>query len=207
LNTKIKYFINYQNLILIIILSSTLFNNFISAQEKDNLSQIYFLADSSVSDILKTDKLSKVDNSIRVISPENYKLIKNRLLFSFEKNEINSAKKTDQPTAIYSIDKAGVIYPDVFRDGWFGSYRLERQTYLKASLRFLNNEKYLNKDIYYSTTDTVDYDNIKSLENPTLPFTHGDVPAEPLFSSLLEPFIAIGTVVVTVLLLFNVRSK
>ena len=209
MNTKINNFIIFDRLTLIIIVLSFLFNNFIQAQVNDNLSQIYFLADSSVAEILKTDQLDRTDNFIDVIAPKNYKLIKNRVLFSFGKNGITSApvKTTNRPTIIYSIDKAGVNYPDMFRDGWFGDYMVKRQTYLKASLRFSNNEKYLNKDINYSIIDTVNLDKIKTLENPTLPFTHGDVPDEPLFSSLLEPFIAIGTVVVTVLLLFNVRSK
>jgi hypothetical protein len=48
---------------------------------------------------------------------------------------------------------------------------------------------------------------VKSLENQALPFTKGEVPPEPLFSSLLEPAVALGTAAVVIYLFFSIRSK
>ena len=177
------------------------------SQSIDNLSQIYFLADSSVADIVKHDKLNSLNYNIKLIAPDNYELIKNHVLFSFGKSGIADSTKNNRLSIIYAIDKAGVNYLNIFRDGWFGNYLLERKTFLKGSVRILDFDNHFSKEFYYSITDTVEYDNLNQLENPSLPFTKNKVPAEPFFSSLFEPLIAVGTFVVTVLLLFNVRSN
>jgi len=177
------------------------------SQFRDNLSQIYFLADSSVADIVKNDKLNSLNYHIKLIAPNNYDLIKNHVLFSFSKSGIADTTENNERSIIYAIDKAGVNYLNIFRDGWFGNYLLERKTFLKGSVRILALDNHFNKEFYYSITDTVEYDHLSQLENSGLPFTKNKVPAEPFFSSLLEPLIAVGTVVVTILLLFNVRSN
>ncbi len=56
-------------------------------------------------------------------------------------------------------------------------------------------------------TDTVSYENVSSYENPSIPFTQAEAPAEPFWSGITEPAIAIGTVIITLLLFFTVRSK
>ena len=59
----------------------------------------------------------------------------------------------------------------------------------------------------YDKSDTVLFDEIKSLSNSSLPFTKGEAPAEPFFASLWEPVIAVGTAIVTIFLFFTIRSK
>ena len=66
---------------------------------------------------------------------------------------------------------------------------------------------YQNWEFSLSEEDRVPFSDIVKIENRALPFTQGRIPDEPLFSSLLEPIIAIGTTVVTVFLLFSVRSN
>lgn len=56
-------------------------------------------------------------------------------------------------------------------------------------------------------TDTIKLEEISALENQTLPFTQAKIPAQPLLTSLLEPIIVVGTLIVTVILLFTVRGK
>jgi hypothetical protein len=47
---------------------------------------------------------------------------------------------------------------------------------------------------------------VESLENSGIPATHGVIPKEGLFSTFLEPLVAIGAMAVAVYLLFHVRS-
>ncbi len=177
------------------------------SQVNDNLNSIYSLIDSSASEIINNNKYDSLKNYINVIAPDNYMLLKNRALFSFKKNDIHSKSMANKFVIIYSIDKVGVNYTDIFRDGLFGAYLLERKVFLKGSIRSTSNNNSVTKEFYFSKTDTVNYGDLKQLENPYLPFTKGKVPAEPFFSSLLEPIIVVGTIVATVLLLFNARSK
>jgi len=188
-----------------------LFFNFnsIFSQTRDNLSQIYSLVDSSVTKLVNSNKLVEGKYSLNLVSPENYYLLRERAKFDFAKNGIinNSSDSSNNIRINYSIDKAGVFYGDMFRDGWFGEYLLIRETTLLGTTSIVNSDKTFAKEFSFSKIDTVKLKSIKKLENSNLPFTKNDIPAEPFFSSLFEPFIAVGTVVVTVVLLFTVRSN
>ena len=63
------------------------------------------------------------------------------------------------------------------------------------------------RNFRYSYSDTVNANMIKKIENPAFPFTQASIPAEPFFSSIYEPVIAVGAAALTVILFFTVRSK
>jgi hypothetical protein len=63
------------------------------------------------------------------------------------------------------------------------------------------------KDFYYESIDTVEFDEIQTLENPSYPFTQGRIPTEPFMSNLFEPLVALTTAAVVIALFFKVRSK
>ena len=63
------------------------------------------------------------------------------------------------------------------------------------------------KDFNLSTKDTINVEDVEIIEDRSYPFTQGELPAEPFFSSILEPVVAISAAAVTVILFFSVRSK
>jgi len=55
--------------------------------------------------------------------------------------------------------------------------------------------------------DTVNLSDLSEIENQNLPFTKGKVPSQPFFTGFWEPIIAVSTLILTVILLFTIRSK
>jgi hypothetical protein len=64
----------------------------------------------------------------------------------------------------------------------------------------------LNDNFARSAADIVDVSDIDKLENAGVPATHGVLPSEGFFSTILEPLVAMGAIAVAVYLLFHVRS-
>jgi hypothetical protein len=106
----------------------------------------------------------------------------------------------------YVLDQAKVKYGNIFRSGFFGSYYLPRKIEVSGNYSIKNNA-FIYKEFHYNYLDTVQVDSVKTLENSSYSFTQGNVPAEPFFSSLFEPLIAIGTAAIAVFLFFTIRSK
>ena len=104
------------------------------------------------------------------------------------------------------MEKAEVEYSEQERDGWFGDYFVPRTVFLQGNYFNSYSGKGL-QEFNISVMDTVNVENIGEFENDSFPFTKGEVPAEPFFSSLLEPVIAIGVAAAAVVLFFSVRSK
>ena len=92
------------------------------------------------------------------------------------------------------------------RDGLLGDEKVPRILELKGNY-LIKNSKETVKTFEYFYADTISVDEIKSVENISYPFTQAEVPAEPFFSNLWEPVIAIGAAAVAVYLFFSVRSK
>ena len=55
--------------------------------------------------------------------------------------------------------------------------------------------------------DTVEFSEISQLENSGIAATHGTLPGEGFFSTLIEPIVTIGALAVGVYLLFHVRTQ
>lgn len=181
----------------------------IFCQARDNLEIFYTLVDSSGVNIVKNLPSQKWELNINFNLGETYSLFQNHLESVFNKYGygINSNDSVDNKITInYVLDKAQVDYGDIFRDGFFGSYMLPRKIEISGNYSIKNNIfKY--KEFHYDYLDTVKVDKVKALENNSYPFTKGDVPAEPFFSSLFEPLVAIGTAAIAVYLFFTIRSK
>jgi hypothetical protein len=105
----------------------------------------------------------------------------------------------------FVIDNAAVEYSEPEKGGLFGSFLTKRKVELSGNY-FISGKSQIN-DFKLVDTDTVDVDEVDNLENRAFPFTQGDLPAEPFFSSILEPVVAIGAAAVAVILFFSVRSK
>lgn len=174
-----------------------------NAQSKSNMEIITNLVGKSVSETGL--KESQSEFSLHLLSPTNYEILNNVASSFFSTgNKINSQSSLKVE---YSITDLQVNYPDVFRDGWFGNFLLEREIKLNGNYSIAENGKRKSEMFSISAKDTVSYDELSFIENPSLPFTRGNVPEEPFFSGIWEPVVAVAAIVTTVYLFFSVRSN
>jgi hypothetical protein len=182
----------------------------LSGQSKSNLDLVYDLIDNSINEI-SFDQINESHSiTLNYISPPDLDILKNRIILNLEEISSKLVTESEQADLVidYTVDEVDIKYNSTFKDGFFGSYMIERQAFLHGSyyLSFNNNVTDANQ-FHYTIKDTVNRDEIKDLENPGLPFTHDEVPYVPFFSSILVPAIAIGATAVAIFLLFTVRSK
>src|SRR5690606_12045168 len=103
------------------------------------------------------------------------------------------------------LDNSYVGYSEPEKDGLFGDFYTERTIKISGNYFISRNSEV--KDFGFTSKDQVRVDDVDELENRSYPFTQGDLPPEPFFSTLWEPIVAIGAAAVTVILFFTVRSK
>lgn len=179
------------------------------SQTKDNLNIFYSLIDSVVNYIdTKIPAAEKI--SLNSTMPDDFFAFHGRIITVFRNTgrEILTEKGTKEYNVNILLNKAQVKYSDIFNEKLFGDYKVKRIISLWGNYNINKNGLvFSSEELVYEKVDTINYDDIKSLENPSLPFTRGVTPSEPFFSSLLEPVIAVSAVALTVILFFTVRSK
>lgn len=200
-----------KNLIKIFLLFTVLILSagYAGGQSLSNFESIVRLIDSSVSKISgSAPSVSEI--SIEITVPDNYQILKSDILNSFAgKFKSVSDKKSGTGNFIrYDLKNADVNYTNMFRDGFLGSLKVEREISIAGSF-LLFDEDVIEKSegFEFAVKDTVDVDNVALLENPALPFTQSELPEEPFLSGLLEPVVAIGSAAMAVIIFFTVRSK
>lgn len=181
----------------------------ISAQRKSNLEIIYSLIDRSA---VKTESAigAKQNIYLDITAPQTLDVLKPRIQEAFNsKGYLLLSRKDDVHKSVsYTLVSAKIEYKDSFSDGLFGGTMLLREVNLAGFVSIENGDGIIKPlQFWESSTDTVKLDELNSIENQTLPFTQAQVPSLPLLSNLWEPIIVIGTLIVTVILLFTVRSK
>lgn len=179
------------------------------AQTKTNLQVFYDLVDSSVSKI--NTEVSTSDLKVDFSTGKYFGIFQNQVISDFTKlgrTVISGVPKDSSSVTVinYSIDNASVKYGEMERDGFLGAFIMPREIGLSGSYSLGN--KIINAEsfnlMYY---DTLAVDDVRVIENPSFPFTQGEVPSEPFFSSLFEPVVAIGSAAIAVILFFTIRSK
>ncbi|MCL4551236.1 MAG: hypothetical protein M1495_22010 [Bacteroidetes bacterium] len=193
----------------ILFFSITICISSLSAQTKSNLEVIYSLIDRSVA---KADSAigGKQNIFLSVTNPQTLDVLKPRVQEAFNsKGYVLLGQKDEAHKSIdYTLVSAKVEYKDSFSDGLFGGTLLLREISLAGSFSVEAGSGIINPQWFSETiTDTVNLDELNSIENQALPFTQAPVPSLPLLSNLWEPIIVVGTLIVTVVLLFTVRSK
>lgn len=146
--------------------------------------------------------------AFRFSSPEEFNSLEGRYINKF--SDMNLLKNDVSTSGVlkYSLDQIGVSYSEPFRGSLLGDYKVERKVFLNANFAFGYGDKVKRSEMVESVyLDTLYYSEIQKVETQNLSFTKGTKPQEPLFESLLEPVIAVGAVIVTIVLLFTVRSK
>lgn len=179
-----------------------------SAQPKSNLDIIYDLIEENVNQILTKLPNEVTLKEIEFSSPKEYENLENRFLHTLNNKGILRTDSVHSFSLKYSLDQIGILYSEPFRGSLLSDYKVERNIFLSSTFALgINNHVKHSGIIESEYSDTLHYSDIKNVETPNLSITHGTKPSEPLFESLLEPVIAIGAVIVTIILLFTVRSK
>ena len=203
-NTILVYFTG-RVIILLVLLSS-----YAISQTKTNLEVLFSLTDSLADKV--ADEIPGKDEGIvvKLNLGETYSVFANNIRSGLIKEGIKifpvPPDGQNLPELNLNLTDAEVEYEESERDGWFGDYYVPRTIFIEGN--YLNSSS-LNglQKFHIVSVDSVKVEDIKNLESDSFPFTKGKIPAEPFFSSLWEPVIAIGVAAVTVILFFSVRSK
>ena len=191
-------------ILIALVLSSELFSQTLS-----NLERINLLVDISTEEI--SSSLQDTSDSYNLVNKtlSEYYILNNRVIAGLSKNGIKIDKNSSHSNQInYIISHAGVEYSDLFRDGLFGEYLLERKFDIMGNYVVEKTGIVISSDTFeISKMDTISYNNFAFIENNSLPFTKANVPSEPFLPSIIEPVIAITAIAVTIILFFTVRSK
>jgi len=198
-----------RNLHFIIIFIALVLSSELFSQTLSNLERINLLVDVSTEKI--SSNLQDTTKSYNLVNKtlSEYSILNSRVIAGLSKNGIKIDNDSSHSNQInYIISHAGVEYSDLFRDGLFGEYLLERKFDIMGNYVVEKTGIVISSDMFaISKIDTISYDNFAFIENNSLPFTKANVPSEPFLPSIIEPVIAITAVAVTIILFFTVRSK
>jgi len=185
--------------------------------EKSNLEVFYNLTDSCVLNLITFIPENEEEVILKLNLGNDYSILGNKIISSLQQHDIILSADLENQDAISSagkeyisvnfvIDNADVKYGEIFRKGFLGDYYIPRNILLSGNFMVkAAGVKY--NSFNFNFNDTVRVDEINNLENLSYPFTQGEMPAEPFFSSLLEPVVAIGTAAVAIFLFFSIRSQ
>ena len=203
----IKKLLSFSNRLIILVLLLQVFS---FAQTKSNLEILYSLNDSLVHQIISELPNRNIPVELKLILGESFSVFSNHIQNEFIKRGYKLVKPVENELNMARInivmENAGVEYGETGKDGWFGDYFIPRTVSIEGNYFNSLSAKGL-KEFRISVVDTVIVANISELQNESFPFTKGEIPAEPFFSSLWEPVIAISVAAAAVLLFFSVRSK
>ena len=194
---------SYKLIFIFLLFQSTIFSQTIS-----NLDQFYTLIDSASNLLLKDLGDAKKVN-LELNFGTDYSVFANQVRGKLLRNGIQLiGENSDDKNFVrvnFVVDNSIVGYSGPEKDGIFGDFFTERTVELSGNYFISNNPQV--KEFKLTAKDTINVEEVEKVENRSYPFTQGDLPSEPFFSSLLEPIVAIGAAAVTVILFFTVRSK
>ncbi|MEW6509152.1 MAG: hypothetical protein AB1432_15575 [Bacteroidota bacterium] len=178
------------------------------AQTRTNLEIVNDLIEKSVSNIDPNIINKNISFNFIYNSSDSFNFLKARVIDSYIKKGISiNANNSVESRLEHSINNISIAYSNPYKDGFFGRIMIERNIKVDATLIILDRSVIKTVDLNNSYKDTIEVENISRLENPSIPFTQSTVPELPLFSNLLEPIIVVGTLIVTIILFFTIRSK
>lgn len=175
----------------------------INGQTKTNLNLFFQLADSAANGLVRNlgnDKNVQID----FVLGKDYQVFQNSILSRFQNKEIG--KESGKIQVQFVLTEVKVEYDEPERKGLFGSFFVKRNVQFSGNYSIIS-ESTMVKDFSYTINDDIPFEDIEAVENSSFPFTQGKIPAEPFFSSLLEPAIALGSAAAAVYIFFSARSK
>ena len=102
-----------------------------------------------------------------------------------------------------------VAYSEPFRRSIMSGREIARHISLQYSAQIANKrtgEIYFSGEENWSSTDTIAYDDMHSLENADMPISIGKFTEEHWYENYFEPFVVIGATAVVIFLFFTFRS-
>ncbi len=194
--------------ILLTICTLLIFQPVLFGQARTNLDVVNELIEKSVLNIDNSVINKNLAFSFIYRSSGSYSFLKSKVVDSYIKNSISISENESLENKIeHSINNITVEYSNPHKDGFFGNLLIERKINVDATVILSGRTGINTVDLSNSYKDTVEVENISRLENPAIPFTQSTMPELPLFSNLLEPIIVVGTLIVTIILFFTIRSK
>jgi hypothetical protein len=183
-------------------------NQVVTAQTVTNLDRFYSVVDSASTSFV--DDLGNIKEvELELGLGTYYAVFANQVRSKILRNGIKLSSSNDSSGNIekvnFTIGECSVKYSQPERDGLFGDYFTDRTIEVQGNYFVPSNQKV--KEFNIAKKDRVNVDDVEKIENRSYPFTHGDLPPEPFFSSLLEPIVAVGAAAITIILFFSVRSK
>lgn len=183
-------------------------NQVVTAQTATNLDRFYSAIDSAST--LFVDGLGNIKEvELELDLGTYYSVFANQVRSKILRNGIKISNNNDSSgnieNANFTIGECNVKYSQPERDGLFGDYFTERTIEIQGNYFIPSNQRV--KEFNIAKKDRINVDDVDKIENRSYPFTHGDLPPEPFFSSLLEPIVAVGAAAITIILFFSVRSK
>ena len=180
-----------------------LFSLSVNAQTRTNLELFFQLADSAANGLIQNLD-SERNVQIDFVLGKDYQVFQNSILTRFQNKEID--RESGKIQVQFVLTEVKVEYDEPERKGLFGSFFVKRNMQFSGNYSIIS-ESTMVKDFSYTINDDIPYENIEAVENSSFPFTQGKIPAEPFFSSLLEPAIALGSAAAAVYIFFSARSK
>lgn len=184
------------------------FGTVVNAQTISNLDLFYSIIDTACSKLVNDIGSSK-QVKLNLELGTYYAVFGNRIRGNLLNNGITliseSTNNNKETSVDFIIDDCNVEYSQPERDGLFGDYFTERAVKISGSY-FISSIQNVNKFVI-TEKDSVNVSDVEKLENPSYPFTHGNLPPESFFSNLWEPVVAVSAAAITIILFFSVRSK
>jgi len=183
-------------------------NTSIYSQTISNLDQFYTLIDSASSLLLKDLGDAKKVN-LELNFGIDYSVFANQVRGKLLRNGVQLVgDNSDEQNFVrvnFVVEDSFVGYTEPEKNGIFSDFFTERTIELSGNY-FISNQSQV-KDFKLTVIDTISVENVEYVENRSYPFTQGELPPEPFFSSILEPIVAIGAAAVVIILFFSIRSK
>lgn len=178
------------------------------SQSPSNMEVFYTLVDSA-SDMLIKDLADAKKVNLELNFGIDYSIFANQVRGKLLRNGVQLVTDQNEGENFVRVnlvlDNSYVGYSEPEKDGLFGDFYTERTIKILGNYFISRNSEV--KDFGFTSKDKVRVADVDELENRSYPFTQGDLPPEPFFSTLWEPIVAIGAAAVTVILFFTVRSK
>lgn len=134
---------------------------------------------------------------------------KNKLKYSFAKNE-----NMDAPDSIYikcsiTVEKLYTDYTKLIKNGFLGEKSMQREitSVLDVNISLNNGSVLVNDVIKTRYDDEIPYDDYTTLESSEYKFTESSPPDISLLESIIFPAAVITISAVAAILFFSIRSK
>ncbi|MDY0083901.1 MAG: hypothetical protein RBR74_12025 [Ignavibacteriaceae bacterium] len=184
------------------------FSVFAQSESPSNLDVFYTLVDSA-SDMVIRDLGDTKQVDLELNFGIDYSVFANRVRGKLLRSGVqltgDKAEGKDFVRVNLVLDNSFVGYSEPEKEGIFGSFYTQRTIKLSGNYFISKNSDVT--EFVFTNKDKVKVDDVEELENRSYPFTRGDLPPEPFFSTIWEPVVAIGAAALIVILFFTVRSK